>query len=81
MWIRKKTQNLSTSYTSCRLNPQDQLSRLCVDGIYKRSLRAPTKENTLALIAVDTESKNMHASDQIRSRDQYSVEGYPREVG
>ena len=28
--------------------------KLCVYGIYKRSLRAPTKENELALIAVDT---------------------------
>ena len=29
-----------------------------VYGIYKRPLRAPTKENTLALIAVDTGGKN-----------------------
>ena len=47
-----------TSCASCRLNPQDQLGRLCVYGIYKRSVRAPTKEKTLALIAVDTGSKN-----------------------
>jgi len=26
------------------INPHDQLGRLCVYGIYKRSLRAPTKE-------------------------------------
>ena len=45
VWLRKKIQNLPTSYTSCRLNPHDQ-RRLCVYGIYKRSLRAPTKENT-----------------------------------
>ena len=32
-WPRKRTQNLLTSYTSCRLNPQDQLGRLCVYGI------------------------------------------------
>jgi len=30
---------------------------LCVYGIYKRTLRAPTKENTLVLIAVDIERK------------------------
>ena len=36
-----------------RLNPHDQLSRLCVYEIYKKPLRAPTKENALALIAVD----------------------------
>ena len=46
VWLRKKTQNLPTSCTSCRLNPHDQLSRLCVYGIYKRPLRVPTKENT-----------------------------------
>ena len=37
-----------------------QLGRFCVYGIYKRTLRAPTKENTLALIAVDTGGKNTH---------------------
>ena len=40
---------------SCRLN---QLSRLCVYGIYKRPLRAPTKENALVLIAVGMGGKN-----------------------
>ena len=40
------------------LNPHDQLSILCVDGIFKRPLRAPTKENTQALIAVDIGGKN-----------------------
>ena len=43
---------------NCRLNPHDQLGRLCVYRIYKKSLRAPTKENTLVLIAVDTGGKN-----------------------
>ena len=36
----------------------NQLDRLCVYGIYKRSLRAPTKENTLVLTAVDIGDKN-----------------------
>ena len=36
----------------------NQLGRFCVYGIYKRSLRAPTKENTLVLIAVDIGGKN-----------------------
>ena len=36
--------------TSCRLNPHDQLGRLCVYEICKRTLRAPTKENTLVLM-------------------------------
>ena len=36
----------------------NQLGRLCVYGIYKRSLRTPSKENTLVLTAVDTGGKN-----------------------
>ena len=68
MWLRKKTQNLPTSCTSCRLNPHDQLGRLCVYGIYKRSLRAPAKENALVLIAVDTGGKNTEEQDQMRIR-------------
>ena len=54
MWLRKMTQNLPTSYTAM----QAILSRLCVYGIYKRPLRAPIKENALALIAVDIGGKN-----------------------
>ena len=55
---KEKTQNLPTSCTSCRLNPHDQLARLCVYGIYKRSLRAPTKEGALVRIAVVTGGQN-----------------------
>ena len=66
MWLSKKTQNLPTSCTNCRLNPHNQLGRLCVYRIYKRSLRAPTKENALVLIAVDIGSKNTQEKDQIR---------------
>ena len=58
VWLRKKTQNLPTSCTSCRLNPHNQLGRLCASGIYKRTLRAITKENALVLIAVDIGGKN-----------------------
>ena len=47
-----------TSCTSYRLNPHNPLGRLWVCGIYKMSLRAPTKENTLVLIAVDLGGKN-----------------------
>ena len=53
--------NPPTSSTSCRLNPHDQLGRLCDCGVYKRSLRAPTKENTLVLIAVGTGGKDTQA--------------------
>ena len=38
--LRKKIQHLPTTCTSCRLNTHDQLGRLCVYGIYKRTLRA-----------------------------------------
>jgi len=66
VWLRKKTQNLPTSCASCRLNPHDQLGRLSVHGIYTRTLRAPTKENALVLIAMDIEGKNTQEYDQIR---------------
>ena len=49
----------SPSCTSCRLNPHDQLSRLCAYGIYKSLLRAPTKENELVLIVMDIGGKNI----------------------
>ena len=54
----KMTQNFPTSSISSRLNPHDQLGRLHVCGIYKKTLRAPTKENTLVLIIVDIGGKN-----------------------
>ena len=40
--------------------PPHQLYKLQINvhGIYKRPLRAPTKENTLALTAVDIGGKN-----------------------
>ena len=66
MWLRKKTQNLLTSYTSCRLNLHDQLGRLYVYGIYKRTLRALTKENTIVQITVGIRGKNTQEQDQIR---------------
>ena len=54
---KEEDQNLSTSCTSYRLNPHDQLGRLCVYGIYKRTMSVPTKDNTLALAAMDVGSK------------------------
>ena len=66
MWLRKKTPNLPTSCTSCRSNPHDELSKLCVYGIHKRPLRDLAKENALVLIAVDIGGKNTQESDQIR---------------
>ena len=63
---KEEDPNLPTRGTSRRLNPRDQLSRLCVYGVYKRPLGAPTKENALALIAVDIGGKNTQEQDQIR---------------
>ena len=54
----EKGPNFPTSCTSCRLNPHNQLGRLCVYGIYKRPLRDPKKEDALVLIAVDIGGKN-----------------------
>ena len=54
---KEEDQSLPTRCTSYRLNPHDQLGRLCVCGIYKRPLRAPTKESALVLIAVDIGGK------------------------
>ena len=65
MWLRNKIQSLP-SYTSYRLNPHNQLGRLCVYGIYKRPLRAPTKENALVLIAVNIGGRNTEEKDEIR---------------
>ena len=43
----------------CKLQIKStQSTRHSVYGIYKKSLRAPTKENTLVLIAVDIGGKN-----------------------
>ena len=43
---------------SCRLNPHNQLGRLCVYGIYKKTMRILTKENALILTALDLVGKN-----------------------
>ena len=85
---RKKTQNLPTSCTSCRVNPHSQLGRLYVCGIYTSLLRAATKENALVLIAVDIGVKKYTrvgpdsnlSCPHSRSKDQQSVGGHPREV-
>jgi len=49
-----------------QIKSTDQLGRLCVYGIYKRTLRAPTKENALVLIAADIGGKNTKEYDQVR---------------
>ena len=64
---KQEDPSLSTGCTFCRLSPHDQLGKLCDYGIYKRSLRAPTKENALVLIAVDVGGKNTQEKDEIRT--------------
>ena len=49
-------ENFSNSCTSFQINPHAQLGRLCVYGIYKRTMNGPTEENALALEAVDMEA-------------------------
>ena len=44
-----------------------QLGRHCVYEIYKRSLRAPTKENTLVLITVDIGGKKHRSRIRLES--------------
>ena len=63
-----------TSWTGCRLNPHNQLGRLCVCGICKRSLRAPTKRTHRSRTRLESELPHS------RSRDQHSVGGSPRDV-
>ena len=55
---KEEDPNLPTSRTNCRLNIQDQLGRLCAFGIYKRTVRAHTKENALLLMAVNIGGKS-----------------------
>jgi len=73
--VAKKTQNLPTSYTSCRLNPRDQQGGLCVCVIYKRTLRAPTERTHRRRIRLESE-----LPPHSRPRDHHSVGGHPREV-
>ena len=65
MWLRKRTKSLPTSCRSCILNPHDRLGRTCVYGIYKRTVRIPTKEN-LVLAAVDIGGKKMQEWVQVK---------------
>ena len=67
---KKEDQKVSHSCTNCTLSLHDKLDRLFVYGIYKRTLRAPTKKKKkkkkktkqtkkpLVLIAVDIRGKN-----------------------
>ena len=69
--LRKRTPNLPTSDRSCRLNPPDQLGRLCVYGIYRKTISVPAKKKIKIKIKnmladVDTGGKNTQEQDQIR---------------
>ena len=53
-----KEEDPKLSHQLYKLQIKSTLGRLCVYGIYKRTWRAPTKENTLALTVVDIGGKN-----------------------
>ena len=73
--------NLPTSCTIRRLNPQDQLGRLCVYVIYKSTQRAPTKVNKHWRQECIGVGPNQNLScPHSRSREQHSVGGRSREV-
>ena len=55
---KEEDPKLSHQLYKLQIKSTRSTSRLCVYGIYKRSLRAPTKENVLVLIAVDIGGKN-----------------------
>ena len=67
VWLKKKTLKLPTRCTSCRLNLHDPLGRLCIYGIYERSLRIPTKENALVLITVRLEARTYRSRTSLES--------------
>ena len=46
VWLRKKTLNLLTSCTNCRLNPHDQLGRLCLWNIWKVTESSHKRKHT-----------------------------------
>ena len=64
---KQEDPSLSTGCTFCRLSPHDQLGKLCDYGIYKRSLRATTKENSLVLIAVDIGARTQRSRTRLES--------------
>ena len=65
-WLRKRTKHFPTRCKRYRLNPQNQLCRHCMYGLYKTMISAPTKENALTLAAVDTGGKSTQEQGQIR---------------
>ena len=73
-----KEEDLKPSYQLYKLQIKSAWSTrqtLCLWSIWKLSLRAPTKENALVLISVDTGGKNTH-----RSRTRLESELPPQQV-
>ena len=61
--VKEKDPKPSHQLYKLQIKLRNQLGRLCVYGIYKRSLRAPTKGNTLLLIAAGIGGKNTLGPD------------------
>ena len=83
---KEEDQNLPTSCAGFRLSPHDHLGRLCV-WIYKRSLRAPTKENTSSDSCGPGRQEHMGVGPDYnlscshgRARDQRNVGEHPGEM-
>ena len=71
--VKEEDQNRPTTCTSCWLNPHDQLGRLHVYKICKRSLRAPTEENTEVLMLVCREREAIVILHPILMTQQYHL--------
>ena len=61
--LRRRFKNISIIFKSGRLNPNDQLGRLSVYGIYEMTMSVPRHTHThthtpLDLAAVDIEGKH-----------------------
>ena len=54
---KEEDQKPSQQMYKLKLNPHDHLGRLCAYGIYKKTMRVQTKENTLVLSAVNIGGK------------------------
>ena len=64
---KRRGPKLPTSCTSFRLNPHDQLGRLCVYGIYERTMRVLTKENALVLTVWTLEARTPKSGTRLES--------------
>ena len=84
---KEEDQKASHSCTNCTLNLHDKPDRLFVFGIYKRTVRAPTKENTSSDSCGPGRQEHMGVGPDYnlscshgRARDQRNVGEHPGEM-